>query len=119
MSREPTRRRLHVFIGTKAQYIKTAPLLRLMDERRVDYRLIDSGQHAKLSKALRRELGLREPDLFLGDGRDVNSIGQALIWSLRIASRLWSGARLRNQIFGDAGGICIVHGDTPRRSCPP
>ena len=41
--------RIHVFLGTKAQYIKTAPLLRLMDERGVDYRLIDSGQHARLS----------------------------------------------------------------------
>ena len=33
--------RIHVFLGTKAQYIKTAPLLRLLDERGVDYRLID------------------------------------------------------------------------------
>lgn len=34
---------IHVFLGTKAQYIKTAPLLRLFDERAVAYRLIDSG----------------------------------------------------------------------------
>jgi hypothetical protein len=44
---------LHVFLGTKAQYIKTAPLLRLMDERTVRYRLIDSGQHARLATSLR------------------------------------------------------------------
>ena len=48
---------LHVFIGTKAQYIKTAPLIRLLDERGVPYRLIDSGQHASLTRSLRRELG--------------------------------------------------------------
>ena len=34
---------IHIFIGTKAQYIKTAPLIRLMDERKIVYRLIDSG----------------------------------------------------------------------------
>ena len=37
---------IDVFIGTKAQYIKTAPLLRLFAERGIPYRLIDSGQHA-------------------------------------------------------------------------
>jgi hypothetical protein len=34
---------IHVFLGTKAQYIKTAPVLRLLDADGIDYRLIDSG----------------------------------------------------------------------------
>lgn len=106
-------RRLHVFIGTKAQYIKTAPLLRLMDVRGIDYRLIDSGQHARISRALRAELGVREPDLLLGDERDVTSVPQALLWSARIAARLGSRRKTREQIFGGCGGICVVHGDTP------
>ena len=104
---------IHVFIGTKAQYIKTAPLLRLLDERQVDYRLIDSGQHAALSSSLRAELGIRSPDLLLGDDRDVNSIPQALRWMLSLAWRLRSGGRLRRDVFAGEGGICVVHGDTP------
>ena len=40
---------IHVFTGTKAQYIKMAPLLRCMDAAGVAYRLIDSGQHATLA----------------------------------------------------------------------
>lgn len=105
--------RLHVFIGTKAQYIKTAPLLRLMDAREVDYRLIDSGQHASLATELRRELGVREPDHRLGGASDVSSIPAALAWSARLATRLVSGDRLRSEVFGGGGGICVVHGDTP------
>ncbi len=66
--------RLHVFLGTKAQYIKTAPLLRLMDEQGVDYRLIDSGQHAALSTGLRRELGVRDPDHVLGGTTDITTV---------------------------------------------
>jgi len=104
---------IHVFIGTKAQYIKTAPLLRLMDEEDVDYRLIDSGQHADLSRELRVELGIREPDVVLASGGDINSVGQAVRWSGRLGGRLISPSKLNAEVFGGRGGICVVHGDTP------
>ena len=105
--------RLHVFVGTKAQYIKTAPLLRLMAAQGVDHRLIDSGQHARLATSLRAELGVKEPDHVLGGTGDVDSVGQALRWSAGLAARLGSARWLRREVFGGAGGICIVHGDTP------
>ena len=104
---------IHVFIGTKAQYIKMAPLLRRMDSERVAYRLIDSGQHGDLTAALRRELGLREPDFRLGGDRDVVSVPQAVGWSLGLAGRLVSRPRLRRRVFGGRDGVCVVHGDTP------
>jgi UDP-N-acetylglucosamine 2-epimerase (non-hydrolysing) len=105
--------RIHVFIGTKAQYVKTAPLLRLMDQRAVDYRLIDSGQHARISAGMRDELAVRAPDHVLGGDADIVSVPQALRWSAALGARLWSGARLRDEVFGGDGGICVVHGDTP------
>lgn len=104
---------LVVFIGTKAQYIKTAPLLRLMDSQGTDYRLVDSGQHADLSATMRRDLGVREPDVSLGHGRDVESIPQAVAWSLGLAGLVWSRRKLQEDIFGGRGGICVIHGDTP------
>jgi UDP-N-acetylglucosamine 2-epimerase len=104
---------IHVFLGTKAQYIKTAPLLRLMDARGVPYRLIDSGQHAALSVGLRRELGVRDPDHVLGGAIDITTVPQALRWSAGLAARLGSRATLRREVFGGRGGICVVHGDTP------
>lgn len=105
--------RIHVFLGTKAQYIKTAPLLRLMDEQGVGYRLIDSGQHAALSTGLRQELGVRHPDHVLGGSKDITTIPQALAWSAGLGTRLLSPTRLRRDVFGGDGGICVVHGDTP------
>lgn len=104
---------VHVFIGTKAQYVKTAPLLRLLDERGVPYRLIDSGQHAALSAQLRTELGVRAPDVTLGGSRDITTIPAAIRWALAISWRLLDGRRLRRELFGGQGGICVVHGDTP------
>lgn len=107
------RPQLHVFIGTKAQYIKTAPVLKRLDDRGVAYRLIDSGQHSAISATLRHELGVREPDVSLGGSRDVTSIPQALMWSLRLATKLLGRKKLRNDVFGGTGGWCVVHGDTP------
>lgn len=104
---------IHVFLGTKAQYIKTAPLVRLCADRGIDYRLIDSGQHARLSVAMRRELGVRDPDVVLGGAEDVASIGGALRWATGIISQLPSPRAVREAIFGNRGGVCVVHGDTP------
>ena len=105
--------RIHVFLGTKAQYIKTAPLLRLMDERGIGYRLIDSGQHAALSLGLRSELGVRPPDYILGGAADVTTVPQALRWSAGLSRRLVGATWLRREVFGGDGGIVVVHGDTP------
>jgi UDP-N-acetylglucosamine 2-epimerase len=104
---------LHVFLGTKAQYIKTAPLLRLADAKGVPYRLIDSGQHAKLATSLRADLGVRDPDVRLGGTGDVTSIGGAALWASKIAVKLGSSRRVRAELFGGIGGVCVVHGDTP------
>ena len=104
---------IHVFLGTKAQYIKTAPLLRLFADRGIAHRLIDSGQHAQLSAAMRRELGIGAPDVVLGGAGDVTSIGDAVTWAARIVGRLRSARNVRDRIFANRTGVCVVHGDTP------
>jgi UDP-N-acetylglucosamine 2-epimerase (non-hydrolysing) len=103
----------HVFIGTKAQYIKTAPLLRLLVERGIPYRLIDSGQHAALACELREELHTPDPDVRLGGAADITTIRGAIAWSLGLARRLVDRRELAAQLFAGQPGICVVHGDTP------
>ena len=104
---------IHVFIGTKPEYVKMAPLLERMDAAGVDYRLIDSGQHADLAASFRREFGLRDPDVQLGRDRDVKSIPEALLWLLSLSKHILSRSRLRSRVFGGRDGVCVVHGDTP------
>ncbi len=101
------------FLGTKAQYIKTAPVLRALDAEGIPYRLVDSGQHSAFAESLRDELGVRAPDVRLGGARNVESIPQAVIWALRLAALLGSRGRLRRKIFGSEATMCLVHGDTP------
>lgn len=55
---------IHVFVGTKAQFIKMAPIMHELDGRGVPYNFIDAGQHAALTGGLTRQFGLREPDVF-------------------------------------------------------
>ena len=104
---------IHVFIGTKAQYVKMAPLLRRMDDDGIAYRLIDSGQHADLVASFRDEFGLRDPDFCLGGVRNVDTVAQALGWTLRLAGHFVSSSKLRREVFGGRGGVCVIHGDTP------
>lgn len=105
---------IHIFIGTKAQYVKTAPVLRQLDEEGIAYNLIDSGQHAQLSKALRVELGVREPDLCLRHGADITTVSGAVCWMAQtFALVLFRPRVVRERVFRNEGGICLVHGDTP------
>lgn len=104
---------IHVVLGTKAQYIKTAPLLRLMDAENVAYRLIDLGQHGQLTQALRRELSVREPDVYLGGAKDITTIPAAARWALKVAGTTLSKRHVATHVFARKRGIVVVHGDTP------
>lgn len=104
---------IHVVLGTKAQYIKTAPLLRLMDETHVDYRLVDLGQHGELTKTLRQELAVRDPDMYLGGDADITTIPQAAVWAVKLAFFALNKRRVATEVFGRRPGVVVIHGDTP------
>lgn len=105
---------IYVFIGTKAQYIKTAPLLRLLKDAGIDYELIDSGQHAEFAKRLRKELDVKEPDVSLVSKGNISTVFDAAIWFLRyVLMVIFQPSKLKSTIFLKGPGVCIVHGDTP------
>lgn len=105
---------IYVFIGTKAQYIKTAPLLRLFDSAGISYILIDSGQHAEFSKRLRKELKVKEPDVSLASKGNISTVFDAAVWFIRyVIMAIFRPSILKQKIFPQGAGVCIVHGDTP------
>lgn len=110
---DPRHPQVCVFIGTKAQFIKTAPLLRLMQDQNVPYRLIDSSQHATFVTKLRRELGIKEPDAMLTSPGNIKTVPQAMLWFLRhLLLTIFRPQHLKHGIIGDASRICVIHGDT-------
>lgn len=104
---------IYCFIGTKAQFIKMAPVMRELRLHNIPFRYIDSGQHAAITRELRRVFDLPEPDVCLRDmARDITATREAIRWYLRL---LWKTrtdrAWLRREVFPE-DGICLIHGDT-------
>ncbi|MBI3333487.1 MAG: UDP-N-acetylglucosamine 2-epimerase [Candidatus Omnitrophica bacterium] len=104
---------IHLILGTKAQYIKTAPVLWELEARGIPFRLIDTGQHAGRSSQLREELKVRPPDLRMRTGGDLAQVKAGLSWMGGWIARGLAPPRLiRERLFAGQDGICLVHGDT-------
>jgi UDP-N-acetylglucosamine 2-epimerase (non-hydrolysing) len=101
---------IHLVIGTKAQLIKMAPVMRALREAGMSYRYISTGQHRDTMEDILENFGLKGPDITLYSGPDITSIPKMLAWTLRI---LWRTLIDRKRIFAnDSNGIVLVHGDT-------
>lgn len=72
-----------VVVGTRPEIIKMAPLYFALRKARMGTRLVHSGQHYdfKMSQVFFDELGLPEPDAFLGigSGSQVKQTGEAIM----------------------------------------
>jgi UDP-N-acetylglucosamine 2-epimerase (non-hydrolysing) len=110
---------IHVVLGTKAQLVKMAPLMLMMQERNIPYNFIFTGQHQETMSDLRENFDLKAPDVVLHTGKDVTSIFAMLKWILKI---IWLTVRQRKTIFKSEASneqiafpkkqIVLVHGDT-------
>jgi UDP-N-acetylglucosamine 2-epimerase (non-hydrolysing) len=101
---------IHVFIGTKAQLIKMAPIMRALQDSQIEYNFIFSGQHQNTIDSLRENFGIKEPDIILHSGKDIVGIIQMGFWLIKI---LYKAAVARKKIWrGDKKGIVLNHGDT-------
>ncbi|MCL7713181.1 UDP-N-acetylglucosamine 2-epimerase [Stenotrophomonas mori] len=96
-----------VLVGTKAQFIKTAPLLREMDRRNVAYQLVYTGQHSETFDLLEAAFGTRAPDDQLVPGTEASTHGSFLAWTL---SFWWQAIKRLRRWRGARAGL--VHGDT-------
>jgi UDP-N-acetylglucosamine 2-epimerase (non-hydrolysing) len=101
---------LNVLIGTRGQFVKTAPVLLELDKRNVTYRLINTGQHTASSGEMATVFGVRHGDVFLTRlGSDITSIRRALFW---FSACIVKGMCLRRANRDCAGRALVVHGDT-------
>jgi UDP-N-acetylglucosamine 2-epimerase (non-hydrolysing) len=110
----PSGRSLHVFIGTKAQLIKMAPIMQELDARGIPYRFISTGQHAASIAPLLEQFRLRDPDITLrAEKHNISTFREGLTW---LSGLLWQAVacpkQVRHRVFGDQGGLCLIHGDT-------
>ncbi|MDY7093328.1 MAG: UDP-N-acetylglucosamine 2-epimerase [Acidobacteriota bacterium] len=104
----------HLIIGTKAQFIKMAPIATLLERQGRPYRILDLSQHGSLTGQILQDFEL-QPDLvyFLPTGRTVGTYAQMLRWLARAGTELARPARrLRQRLVLGSPAVALVHGDT-------
>lgn len=101
---------IYIILGTKAQLIKMAPVMVELKKKNVNYFYISTGQHRETMNELHENFGIREPDMRLYDGKDITSVFQMFLWSLRILVKIFFNKE--KIVENGRGGIILVHGDT-------
>ena len=101
---------IHVIIGTKAQLIKMAPIMALMQKNNIQYNYISTGQHKENIDDICNNFSIKKPDHILYNKKDITKTNQMFIW---LITTLWFGFKNKKNIFNnDKNGIVLVHGDT-------
>jgi len=96
-------------VGTKAQYIKMAPVILETARQGLAFQLIYTGQHSETFSDLQSNFGLGPPDIRLSELTEAKDRQSFIRW-------LWAARRAANSssmrhVWNDASAI-VVHGDT-------
>ena len=103
---------IHVIVGTRAQIIKMAPVMRELENRGVDYNFIFLAQHKETMYEIMAQFEIKKPDFVLGDrNKDITTVKDMILWSTEVLIfAFWK----RVEIFkNDKNGVVLVHGDAP------
>ena len=105
---------IHFIIGTKAQFIKMAPLMHLLEAERRSYHLLDLGQHTDTTRRILEDFALAPSITRLrAGGGNVENYLQAIRWLSAGGTRLLQPrARLLQTCFRGETGVSLIHGDT-------
>lgn len=105
---------IHFAIGTKAQFIKMAPVMRLLENDGENYHLLDLSQHGSLTGKILSDFDLRPVITSLRKAnQSVTTYTQAVSWFIH---GLWQSVvhrrHLRERLFLRQDGVVLLHGDT-------
>lgn len=96
---------IYIIIGTKGQFMKMFPVMKLFDKIGIDYKFIHTCQHYGIIERNRKRLKVRKPDAYLTFKKeDLKNIWEFLCWAPKV---LFNARRL--PITKD--DFIIVHGD--------
>lgn len=101
--------RLHCILGTRAQIIKMAPVIRQWEESGQPLNLVMTGQHRNTVDTLFADFGIRTQPRYVYDGPEISGIFSMALWLPRI---VWRMVRNAGTYFPGRQGIIVVHGDT-------
>ena len=95
-------------LGTKAQYIKTIPMINHALEKNLRVRLIDLKQHPEKTKTLIKKIkGNYEYISFIDNDHDLGTYSDLIRWFLKCLFKI---VTLKYKKMNNS--YCVVHGDT-------
>jgi UDP-N-acetylglucosamine 2-epimerase (non-hydrolysing) len=103
---------IHVIVGTRAQIIKMAPVIKELENRGINYNFIFLAQHKETVYEIMAQFGIKNPNIVIGDmNKDITNVNDMVIWSFRV---LIYALFKRKKIFhNDQKGVVLLHGDAP------
>src|SRR5689334_8437387 len=101
---------VYFVIGTRAQFIKVAPIMRAMFDQGVSYRLIFTAQHRENIREILDVYQLPEPDatMYSYSQGEASTRGAFLFWFAEMFYKVLFQAKL----YIPEPGILLTHGDT-------
>lgn len=99
---------VYFVIGTRAQFIKVAPVMRKMRDKGLPYTLIYTAQHRENVDEILEVYGLPGPDVVMYGREEANKGSSFLRWFMAI----FFSALFRARRYLPEPGILLTHGDT-------
>lgn len=67
--------KVFLVVGARPNFVKIAPLVRVLNERRIDFKLVHTGQHYdwEMTGVFLRDLGVSEPDVYLDETKSKHA----------------------------------------------
>ena len=76
---------IHVIVGTRAQIIKMAPVIKELENRGINYNFIFLAQHKETVYEIMAQFGIKNPNIVIGDmNKDITNVNDMVIWSFRV-----------------------------------
>jgi UDP-N-acetylglucosamine 2-epimerase (non-hydrolysing) len=105
-------KRIYIFIGTTAELVKLAPVIREFNSRKIKFTLIASGQNDIHFEEFRSLIGKVKIIRAITPKGKESSIWKFFIWTARAFFSFLVGMRSNFQGLNKSNSLFIVHGDT-------
>lgn len=103
---------IYFFIGTTAELIKLAPVIKQFRDREIDFKIITSGQNKILFEEMREYLGSVEVYFAFGEKDEISSVFRFLFWAMKIFFGCLFSLQKEFKGLDKSNSYFIVHGDT-------
>lgn len=105
-------RKVYIFVGTTAELIKLAPVIKELNKRNIEFTIIASGQNTIRFEEFEKMLGRVTVIHAITPKGDESSVFKFLIWSIRTFFSLLIWMRVGFKGLNKSNSYFIVHGDT-------